>query len=182
MLVNTFERDIMPLVDAAAGDDRRCRNAAAAASWTFRGDESRRRRRHELDIPWRRVAAPRPRAGHPVETGGETRALLFRPCDFVPRRPARTPRGQAPADDRAPMTARRLQLCKDFAKCSHFHQSWAAKVVVAPLAPVLGSHSGLAPTAAGRAPRGSPEETWRKKMLSSASLGARARRSRYVRV
>ena len=34
------------------------RGAAAAASWIFRGDESRRRRGRELDILWRRVAPP----------------------------------------------------------------------------------------------------------------------------
>ena len=55
------------------------RGDAAAATWMFRGsesrrrifggDESRRRRRRDVDSPWRRVAAaPRPRRGCSVET------------------------------------------------------------------------------------------------------------------
>ena len=38
------------------------RGDAAAATRTFRGDESRRRRGRDADIPWRRVSRPRPRA------------------------------------------------------------------------------------------------------------------------
>ena len=45
------------------------RGAAAAATWKVRGDESRRRRGRDVDIPWRRDAAPpRPRRGQSVET------------------------------------------------------------------------------------------------------------------
>ena len=45
------------------------RGDAAAATWIFRGDESRRRRDRDVDIPWRGVpAAPRPRRGYSVET------------------------------------------------------------------------------------------------------------------
>ena len=45
------------------------RGGAAAATRIFRGDESRRRRGYDVDIPWRRVAAaPRLRRGYSVET------------------------------------------------------------------------------------------------------------------
>ena len=45
------------------------RGDAAAATWIFSGDESRRRRGRDVDIQRRRVAAtPRPRRGYSVET------------------------------------------------------------------------------------------------------------------
>ena len=55
------------------------RGDAAAATWIFRGDESRRRRGCDVDLPWRRAAAatwifcgdeswPWPRRGYSVET------------------------------------------------------------------------------------------------------------------
>ena len=46
------------------------RGTAAAATWTFRGGESRRRRGCHVDIPWRRVAAtPRLRGGSSAAVG-----------------------------------------------------------------------------------------------------------------
>ena len=48
----------------------RRRGDAAAATWIVRGDESRRRRGYDVDIPRRRIAAtPRLRRGHSVEAG-----------------------------------------------------------------------------------------------------------------
>ena len=41
-----------------ADSPRTSRGAAAAATWIFRGDESRRGRGRDVDITWRRVAAP----------------------------------------------------------------------------------------------------------------------------
>ena len=44
------------------------RGDAACATWIFRGDESRRRRGRDVDLPWRRVeATPRPRREQSVE-------------------------------------------------------------------------------------------------------------------
>ena len=53
--------------DAAAGDAEILRRRVFAATRTFRGDESRRRRGRDVDIP-RRCVAPRPRRGHSEET------------------------------------------------------------------------------------------------------------------
>ena len=50
------------------------RGGAAAATWLFRGDNSRRRRGRDVDVPGRRVAAaPRPRRARSVETGARLR-------------------------------------------------------------------------------------------------------------
>ena len=44
---------------AARKTSSRVRGTAAAATWIFRGDESRHRRGCHVDIPWRAAAAPR---------------------------------------------------------------------------------------------------------------------------
>merc|ERR1712097_94314 len=65
----------------------RGRGDAAAATWTFHGDGSRRRRGRDVDVPWGRVAAscdvdvprrwvaatPRLRRGYSAETGATPR-------------------------------------------------------------------------------------------------------------
>ena len=61
-----------PTTEPAADADGKLRCTFAA--WAFRGDESRRRRGCDVDIPWRRVAAaPRPRRGSSAETGARLR-------------------------------------------------------------------------------------------------------------
>ena len=58
---------ILLLVRTGRGD-------AAAATWIFRGDESRRCRGRHVDSPRRRVAAtPRPRRGYSAETSRDVR-------------------------------------------------------------------------------------------------------------
>ena len=63
------------------------RGHAAAAPWRFRGDESRRRRGRDVDLPWRRVAAT-PR-GYAAEASRKAAAA------DIPWRPA-TRRGRGP--------------------------------------------------------------------------------------
>ena len=58
------------------------RGDAAAATWIFRGDESRRRRGGDVDILWRRVAAT-PRRGRGHFRGGEHHAAGTR-CSAAP--------------------------------------------------------------------------------------------------
>ena len=54
---------------ACAGGLEPSRGGAAAATWIFRGAESRRRRGRDVDIPRRRVAAaPLPRHGYSVDS------------------------------------------------------------------------------------------------------------------
>ena len=63
------------------------RGDAVAATWIFSGGEWRRRRRRDVDIPWRRVAAtPRPRRGYSVETRrGDAVAMWIRGGESMPR-------------------------------------------------------------------------------------------------
>ena len=81
--------------DASTPRDHRCSRGDAADSRElagtrlFRGDESRRRRGRELDIPWGRVAAPpRPRAGYSVETSRGAGAA--EPSTHTPRNTGHT--------------------------------------------------------------------------------------------
>ena len=57
------------------------RGGAAAATWIFRGDESRRRRGHDVEIPWRRVAAAPTRTVGPTTTRLVTQVIS--PADSV---------------------------------------------------------------------------------------------------
>ena len=68
------------------------RGDAAAATWIFRGDGSRRRRGGDVDLPWRRIAAtPRRRRGSSVETdrGDAAAATWIFPGDGSRRRRGR---------------------------------------------------------------------------------------------
>ena len=103
------------------------RGAAAAATWTFRGSESRRRR--GCDIPWERVAAP-PRLRHSVATSRGAAAA----ATWTFRRGQRASRPARRRYDAALNDAGRLAPADPAADASRRHAAKAADADAASMA------------------------------------------------
>ena len=88
------------------------RGDAAAATWIFHGDESRRRRGRDVDIPWRRVAAtPRPQRGYSVETSRGDAAAAMRTFREDEHYAGTTTDAPASSADQSTRTNRAARTC-----------------------------------------------------------------------